>query len=161
MGRMLSLDTIDLSMSHDKRDFGRGFYTTTIYGQAVAWAKNMYIRKGEGQYVYQVKYLPTESLQVKRFNGLTVDWLDMVKANRTNGGIQHAYDVVIGPVANDDTMRTVAYYVNGVYTAAMAIEQLKYKMANDQISFHTAKALEAIRIIKRIDLLNGEGDDVT
>lgn len=34
----------------------------------------------------------------------------MIRNNRLNGSVQHDYDVVIGPVANDNTMRTVALY---------------------------------------------------
>lgn len=37
---------IRLSKSKDKRDFGKGFYTTTIFEQAEKWAQNQYIRYG-------------------------------------------------------------------------------------------------------------------
>lgn len=93
-----------------------------------------------------------ESLRIKQFDGLTVEWLDMVKDNRHHGGLQHDYDVVIGPVANDNTMRTVALYVSGVYTANMALEQLRYFKANDQLSFHTEKAISALHLVRCIEL---------
>jgi hypothetical protein len=32
-------DVIDLSKSRDRRDFGKGFYTTTLREQAASWAK--------------------------------------------------------------------------------------------------------------------------
>ena len=41
----------------------------------------------------------------------------MVKANRKQGRIQHNYDIMIGPVANDNTMVTVNRFVQGIYTA--------------------------------------------
>jgi hypothetical protein len=59
---------------------------------------------------------------------------------------------VIGPVANDNTMRTVALYVSGIYTAQIALDQSRYFQANDQVSFHTPKALSALRILHRIDV---------
>ena len=31
---------------------------------------------------------------------------DLIKENRSKGGLQHKYDVVIGPVADDNTMET-------------------------------------------------------
>jgi hypothetical protein len=34
-----SFEEVDLSKSKDKRDFGRGFYTTTLHEQAEDWAK--------------------------------------------------------------------------------------------------------------------------
>ena len=33
-GTNIRFDNIDLSRSKDKRDFGKGFYTTTIFEQA-------------------------------------------------------------------------------------------------------------------------------
>jgi hypothetical protein len=34
------LEAVDLAMSRDRRDFGRGFYTTTIQEQAERWARS-------------------------------------------------------------------------------------------------------------------------
>ena len=51
-GSNQKFDVVDLSKSRDKRDFGRGFYMTTLQEQAEHWAENMYIRYcGEGQYI--------------------------------------------------------------------------------------------------------------
>jgi hypothetical protein len=48
-GSNKNFDTIDLSMSKDKRDFGRGFYTTTFREQAEDWAKALFDRyRGDG-----------------------------------------------------------------------------------------------------------------
>ena len=151
-GTNARFEVVDFSASKDKRDFGRGFYTTTIYEQAQTWAKNMSLRYGGGQYVYELVFAPDSSIRIKRFEGLTLEWLEMIKENRLRGGVQHDYDVVIGPVANDNTMRTVALYVDGIYTSVMALEQLRYFKANDQVSFHTARALESLKIVRRIDL---------
>jgi hypothetical protein len=154
-------DSVDFSMSKDKRDFGRGFYATTLYEQAQTWAQNMFLRYGGGQYVYEMAFTPFDGLAIMQYDGLTVEWLEMVKENRLRGGLQHGYDVMIGPVANDNTMRTVALYVSGIYSAAMALEQLRYFKANDQVSFHTEKSLRALRLIKRIDVIQPSPRRVT
>lgn len=39
---------------------------------------------------------------------------------------------------------TIALYISGIYTTKQAIEQLKYFNVNDQISFHTEKALRCL-----------------
>ncbi|MCL2232160.1 MAG: DUF3990 domain-containing protein [Treponema sp.] len=39
-----NFDEIDLSKSKDRRDFGKGFYTTTISEQAEDWAQTLYDR---------------------------------------------------------------------------------------------------------------------
>jgi hypothetical protein len=57
---------------------------------------------------------------------LSAEWLDMVKKNRMNGGIQHNYDIVWGPVADDNTMRTLALFVADIYDAETALRQLMF-----------------------------------
>jgi len=58
---------------------------------------------------------------------------------------------VKGPVANDNTMRTIALFISGIYNEDMALTQLKYFKANDQISVHTKKALSHLSFIERIN----------
>lgn len=141
-GSNQKFDVVDLSKSRDKRDFGRGFYMTTLQEQAEHWAENMYIRYGgEGQYIYEFTLEMPDDLKVKIYQGLCEEWLNMVKANRMEGNVQHEYDIVCGPVANDNTMRTIALFVEGIYTVDMALERLKFFKANDQVSIHTESAL--------------------
>lgn len=154
-GTATTFSDIDLSKSRDRRDFGRGFYTTTLFDQAASWAKNVFTRYGGvGQFVKVYELGAMDGLKVKRFDGMTREWLDFVKENRVKGGIQHGYDIVIGPVANDNTMRTIMFYISGVYTAEMALEQLKFFKVNDQASFHTERALSCLKLI-RTETFNG------
>ena len=73
----------------------------------------------------------------------------MIRDNRKLGGTQHSYDVMIGPVANDNTMLTVARYIEGTYTAEEALNRLAYSKVNDQVAFHTEKALRGVHFIRR------------
>ena len=149
-GSNQSFDVVDLSMSRNRRDFGCGFYTTTIREQALAWAKSMALRfDGTTAYIYEFEFQPTSILNIKHFSDLSIEWLEMIKANRVQGGIQHDFDVVIGPVANDNTFRTVALYMEGDYTADQAIEQLRFFQPNNQLSIHTERALSALSLIRR------------
>ena len=43
-GSNYNFDTVDLSKSKDRRDFGRGFYTTTLSEQAEDWAATLFDR---------------------------------------------------------------------------------------------------------------------
>jgi hypothetical protein len=141
-------DTIDLGKAKDRRDFGRGFYMTMLKSQAEAWAKTIMLRHGgDAAFLYTFEFTVAEDLDVMRFDDLTVEWLDMIKTNRILGGIQHGFDVVIGPVANDNTFRTVTLYLEGDYTAQQAIEQLRYSRPNGQVSVHTNKALGHIKML--------------
>ncbi len=147
-GTTYDFGKIDLSKSHDRRDFGKGFYTTIIENQAKQWAYRLALRSHlKKYYVYKYCFIDDSDLKIKRFEGLTEEWLEFIKKNRFDGGIQHEYDIVIGPVADDNTMMTVQLYVMNVITAAEAIKRLQYAKVNNQISFHTEKALNFLQFI--------------
>lgn len=148
-GTNVLFEQADLKHSKDRRDFGKGFYTTTRYEQAKEWAENMYIRYGgDGVYVMKFRLYLHPDLHIKVFRGLTQEWLTMIKENRLVGGIQHSYDIVIGPLADDNTMRTVAFYVAGIYTDKVALEQLRSCQADDQVSIHTIKGMSCLEFIE-------------
>ena len=84
----------------------------------------------------------TDDLKIKHFSALNQEWLEFIKENRTKGGIQHSYDVVVGPVADDNTMETVQLYLSGILKAEEAVERLRYSKVNNQVSFHTPLALK-------------------
>lgn len=149
-GTTKCFDVVDLSKSHNRRDFGMGFYTTILENQAREWAYRLALReKVREYYVYQYNFLEDENLKIKRFVGLDREWLEFVKENRLKGGLQHDYDVVIGPVADDNTMETVQLYIANILTAEEAVERLRYNKVNNQVSFHTKRALECIEFTRR------------
>ena len=88
-------------------------------------------------------------LNVKRFDALSEEWMEFIKENRSKGGLQHKYDVIIGPVADDNTMETVHLYTANILTASEAIERLRYNKVNNQVSFHTEKALQYLQLTRR------------
>ena len=64
-------DEVDLLHSRDSRDFGRGFYTTTIAAQAESWARAMRVRRGgSAAIVYEFELAIPKGLSVKRFDGM-------------------------------------------------------------------------------------------
>jgi hypothetical protein len=151
-GSNQDFEAVDLSKSRDKRDYGRGFYMTTMKVQAMSWARNMFIRhKGSGQYVYEFVLEISTDLKVKHFGGISPEWLDMVKRNRIHGGTRHEYDIVRGPVADDNTMRTLALFVAGIYDEETALRQLKFFKINDQVSIHTERALAKLKMVGKSD----------
>jgi hypothetical protein len=64
-------------------------------------------------------------------------------------GIQHKFDIVQGPVANDKTARTIALYIAGIINANEAIERLQYNQLNNQVSLHTHTALSQLKIVRK------------
>ena len=143
-------DNIDLNLSNDRRDFGKGFYTTVIEKQAFDWAKRLSQRRASpAYYVNLYEYKEDVSLKILRFLKVDKDWLTFIKDNRIQGGCHHEYDVVIGPVADDNTMHTIALYVSGAISINAAMEELRYSLVNNQISFHSERALNCLRLLGR------------
>ena len=101
-------------------------------------------------YVYEFLFEEVPALKVKRFDRLNDEWLEFIKKNRSKGGLQHDYDVVIGPVADDNTMETVQLYMANILTAEEAVERLRYNKVNNQVSFHTEKALQYVKLVRRV-----------
>jgi hypothetical protein len=151
-GSNMLFDVVLLEMSKEKRDFGKGFYMTTIKEQARGWAEALNFRKKkDGMFLYEFELTNSSNLNTKSFDGISEEWLDFVKENREKGGIQHNYDVVIGPVANDRIMETIGFYLSGIYSSAEALLRLSYMKPNDQVSIHTEKALANLKFIRRTE----------
>lgn len=126
------------------------FYTTILEDQAKEWAYRLSLReKTDKYYVYQYTFEESTAYRVKRFDSLDQEWLEFIRQNRSAGGLQHSYDIVIGPVADDNTMETVQLYITGILSADEAVERLRYNRVNNQISFHTEKALQSLRLVRR------------
>lgn len=150
-GSCSDFEKIDLNKSHNRRDFGKGFYTTVLQSQSQEWAYRLSLReKKKAYYVYEFLFDEASILKVKRFDRLNEEWLEFIKSNRSKGGLQHDYDVVIGPVADDNTMETVQLYIANILTATEAVERLRYNNVNNQVSFHTEKALQYLKTVRRI-----------
>lgn len=106
-GSTVDIDSIDLSLSQPNKDFGKGFYLSDNEQQArdMASFKARLFGKEPIINVYEIDddALTSGALDVKRFDGYTVEWAEFVLANRTasNGDSAHNHDVVYGPIAND------------------------------------------------------------
>jgi hypothetical protein len=148
-GTNADFDKVSLDFAKEKRDFGRGFYTTIIREQAVEWAKIICRRyKNETAYLYEFEFSLT-GLTVKTFEDISKEWLDFIIENRIRGGTQHPFDIVAGPVADDKTMDTIGFFLAGIYSVEEALQRLEYMKPNNQVSLHTEKAVSNLEIIGR------------
>jgi hypothetical protein len=149
-GSNCDFDNVALSKAKNKRDFGKGFYLTTLESQAKDWAEILFARfGGDGIFVYKFEFEVNNELSIKQFDGVSEDWLMFIKDNRIGGGIQHNFDVVWGAVANDRTNRTLALFVEGIYTTKEALKKLRSNRLNNQISIHTEQALSCLKLINK------------
>lgn len=132
-------------------DFGSGFYTTTNYEQSLNFARKVTSRRKNGipsVNIYNFDETKIKKLSVLNFESANENWLDFVSANRTGQKISSNYDLIIGPVANDDVYQTFTLYSNGIYTKEQTIEVLKIKKLYNQYVFKTDNAISCISFIK-------------
>lgn len=132
-------------------DFGFGFYTTTNSAQAIAFAEKVTKRRKEGQQavsIYEFDEVRAFSdCSLLKFDSANEAWLDFVSENRAGTYSGQMYDLVFGPVANDDVYTTFTLYTAGVLSKEQTLEALKIKKLYDQLVFSTDKALSYLRFI--------------
>lgn len=141
-GSYLEIQTPDLLHSRENVDFGRGFYTTPLYDQAVKWCEK-FKRRGKNGIVsrYSFDEKAYQELKILRFESYSEEWLDFILKCRT-GNDTTDYDIVIGGVANDKVFNTVELYFDNLIDKGEAIHRLRYEKPNLQICFRTQKALD-------------------
>ena len=150
-GTNTDFDKIELSKCLPFKDFGKGFYLTSIRRQAMERAINKCNMAGCGTptvltYLFDEKELA--SLNVKRFDSTNEEWAKFIIGNRNRQKSKiHNFDVVIGPVADDGVIASVFLYETHVIDMKTLIERLKFAHPNIQYAFCTEKA---ITLLKRI-----------
>ena len=142
--------------SRKKTDFGRGFYTTTQKEQAEHWTSIKMDRAKTGRRVVSVfevgdELLTDPDLKIREFHGPDEAWLNFVVDSRK--GVEHDYDLVFGPVANDKVFTVVNLYESGVLDAPAAIAELKAYKTYNQLSFHTPRVIRALRFVESYEVI--------
>ena len=126
-------------------DFGFGFYTTTNRKQAIAFADTVYKRRREGSKIVNIYEIDEQrafsECSLLRFETPDEAWLDFVSENRSGNYDGEAYDLIYGPVANDDVYTTFTLYAAGALTKAQTLEELKIKKLYNQLVLTSEKAL--------------------
>ncbi|MBQ7264171.1 MAG: DUF3990 domain-containing protein [Synergistaceae bacterium] len=149
-GTTLEIPTPMIIVREIGRDFGLGFYTTSIREQAERWAvrrariASRKIEPSARAIVNVYGWDESADLKIKRFEGTSMEWLDLVVRCRSDKDHVHGYDVVIGKIADDDVGETVSFVVQGIMRREDAIERLKFQRINDQIAFCTERALRTL-----------------
>ncbi len=149
-GTTLTIEKPKIIESEIGRDFGFGFYTTDIKEQAERWAKRrakLAQRRGkeiEGPIVNVFEWNLDSELNVKKFSGASMEWLEFVVKCRTEERFVHGFDVVEGKIANDNVGETVSYVVQGIMRPEDAIERLRFEEINNQLAFCTELAIDSL-----------------
>ena len=137
----------DLSYSRDSLDFGKGFYLTSDFGQAVKWAHHVARFRGAGKPAVSVFTIDSKVLQelsVLRFGSANREWLHTVVAYRSGKTVADSYDIITGPIANERTVNVINQYIDGVFPEEIALQLLLPFKLKDQWAIKTEKALAAL-----------------
>jgi len=137
-------------------DFGRGFYTTENKEQAISFAEKVYRRRRDGIPTVSVYHFDDKAAfaicSLLRFNFPDEAWLDFVSAHR-NGTYQgNAYELIYGPVANDDIFATFALYAGGQLSKEETINRLKVKKLYNQLVFSSERGISYIHFTGTLDM---------
>ena len=152
-GTNKDFDKIDLSKSKPNKDFGRGFYLSADYKQALNMARVKVEQLETGSPVvqtYEIAEDTWKSLRVLRFENYSEEWAKFILVNRNNPTNlpTHEYDVVIGPIANDRVGVQLWKYENRSIDLPTLVRNLQYmKGVTIQYFFGTERAIKLLRRI--------------
>lgn len=128
----------DVALGRANLDFGKAFYVTRIKSQAESWARIVSSRNEEvpvlNIYELDEEAVKNGNYKLLTFNAYDKEWLDFIVGSRKGRKPWEGYDMIEGGVANDRVIDTVEGYMNGDFTARVAIGRLKYHKPQNQIA---------------------------
>ena len=159
-GSNTAFSEIDLSVCRPNKDFGRGFYLAPDRLSAERMACRTVRRFGGRPYVMTFEFDEAllDKAQVKRFAAPSEQWAMFVMANRcpdvsaADHNRDNRYDLVVGPVANDDLALLFRQFALGLVTVEMLVSEMRYKRLSFQYSFHSSAAVSALAFIGADDV---------
>ena len=170
-GSNTEVSHIDLSKCTKYKDFGQGFYLTSIKQQACERAKKVTRRFNSAHaghsgmptlniYEFDEKALAekllADDINMIAFLEPNEKWATFVINNRNRDFSDHGnilsnhdnkYDIVHGLVANDDISAILDAFLIGILPMPEIPNALIFKQLNDQYSFHTPAAVSYLKFI--------------
>ena len=142
-----------LNKSKKGNDFGKGFYLTSSFEQADKWSKrNMKVKHKEQSYISIFEIFDFNDLKILRFESPNDEWLKFIISNRKCEKLDNNFDLIIGPVANDQVYNTIALLEGELIDANKAIELLKTQKLFDQYLFCSEKSLSKLKFVSCIEV---------
>lgn len=137
----VSVEFPNIGFSRDFLDFGKGFYLTILYDQAVKYAQRFKRRKREAWLsTYEFEFDPKD-WKIIEFEAYDREWLQFVAKCRS-GKDDSDYDLVIGGIANDQVVQTIERYFAGELSENDALGLLKYEKPNNQYCIRSQRMLD-------------------
>ncbi|MCQ2311465.1 MAG: DUF3990 domain-containing protein [Paludibacteraceae bacterium] len=151
-GSDVLIEKIDLTQGRINKDFGQGFYLTTLLEQAKEMAKRRARQSIGAQsvvttFLFDDSCLNSGDLNVKIFPQVSAEWAQFILNNRhaTRNGYKHDYDIVIGPIADDGVVQQLDLYELGMITMEQLVTSLHYRELNNQYYFGTERSIQYLQ----------------
>ena len=151
-GSNVDIESIDLGRSSVGKDFGCGFYLTASREQAERMGRRRArLYGGEmvvSSFEFDEKAAREAGLNIKDFLSYSKEWADFVLANRKNDTRTqiHDFDIVHGPIANDDVGFQIRRLLAGMITIETFLEELRYKEGvTYQYFFATERSVQFLK----------------
>ena len=145
-GGAIAVERPQVLISGFYKDFGYGFYCTNIEKQAKRWA----LTKKPNHIVNIYSYTENNQFKILKYEKMTDQWLDFIVLCRR--GINHGYDIVEGPMADDTIWDYIEAYIDGEITREAFWVLVKFKYPTHQIVLCNDKALESIKFERSYSL---------
>ena len=86
-------------------------------------------------------------MRVKSFSSANQEWAEFVmkNRNRNSSAIIDDYDLIVGPVANDDIAMLFRTFSSGFISIDALLQGLEYRKLNNQYAFKTEKAIALLQ----------------
>ena len=122
------------------KDFGYGFYVTLISDQADSWSSR-FSNGIVSKYIFNSNFHNLSYIKFDRDD----EWLDFIVDCRL--GKSHKYDIVEGPMADNQIYNYVNDFIRGDISRAAFWELAKFKHPTHQIAFCSSKSIECLKFI--------------
>ena len=131
----------DTHHSRDYIDFGKGFYLTSIYDQAIKYGQR-FIRRNRPAWLNTYEFAENvEGWKVLRFEFYDKAWLDFISKCRA-GEDDTDYDMIVGGIANDRVILTLDRFFAGELSQEETLGLLKYEKPNIQYCIRSEQMLQ-------------------
>lgn len=176
-GTTYDLKEIDVTMGKGYKDFGKGFYATSVKSHAesiarrnkrILEARDAKIRQRDPKYKaktfhayrYNLEFDDgcidnPGNLKIKVFKEANREWVRFIIMNRDSDNTTHDYDIVIGPTADENTVTLITSYKEELIETNYAdevldalIKELKPENLPKQYFFGTNAAIQKLRFKK-------------
>lgn len=157
-GSNVEIQKVELNRCRPYKDFGQGFYLTDLSEQAMKMANRVSRIYGGSPVVTcfeaDISAMLSGELSVRVFEKPDIGWAKFVMNNRNplfsdknapECNLRGQYDLVIGPVANDDLALLFRQFQEDFISLETLTREMTFKRLTSQYSFHTQRAVEYLK----------------